>query len=391
MKVPEAKSRVEGRASNNLRPARQFRWTKEEDALLGTMPDERLAKKLSRSVEAVRSRRHEKRISLRRTWRPEDDRLLGTRPDSQIARLVKWTTSSVSERRRRLGIPSFDEQRRSSLTKKLAAMSDQKIARLLRRSHQLDHRQPASRRKSAPKWTAAEDRLLGKWPDERVARFLGRPVKGVQSRRLKLGIRFASPAPRWKPEEERLLDPTAAPGPIRKWTGELSRRLGRSVAAIRNHRRLKYGPVSPPGRRWTRRELRLLGTRPDLEVARLVGRRCGNVQVKRGLLDIPSSRARQKFRWTPAKDRLLGTQDDRDLAERFGCSYAVLKQRRQKLGVAGFGNRPWTKEEERLVGTMRDEEVARLTGRSRKAVKHRRRALNLPQPKAGIRQTTHAP
>lgn len=274
----------------------------------------------------------------------------------------------------------------ASIAAKLATMSDHKINRLLRRSSRpLLRRRPAGRRTRAPNWTEAEDRLLGTWPDERLARFLDRTVKAVESRRLKQGIRFVTPPPHWTAEEERLLDPRSARGPIKKWTVELARRLGRSVVAVRIHRRLKYGQVCPTGRKWTKRELRLLGTRPDREVAVLIGRTYETVQVTRYSLRIPSHRARRKFRWTPAKDRLLGTQIDQVLAERLGCSHAVLKARRQALGISSVGCRLWTPKEERLVGTMRDEEVARRIGRSRKSVVHRRRALNLSQPKAETR------
>ena len=56
MKAPQAKSRVEGRASNKPRSARQFPWTKEEDALLGKLTDHEVAEKLNRTLGAVRDR-----------------------------------------------------------------------------------------------------------------------------------------------------------------------------------------------------------------------------------------------------------------------------------------------------------------------------------------------
>ncbi len=381
MKASQAKSRAGGRAPNQRRSARPVRWTKEEDALLGTLPDERLAKKLRRSLVAVRSRRHLKRISLRRSWRPAEDKLLGTQSDHQIARRLRRAASHVSARRRQLGIPSFDEQQQAAVAKKLAAMSEKTIARLLRRSHRLVRRPAKPGRTSSPPWAAREDELLGKWPDERLARFLGRTRKAVQGRRHKLRILYAPPGRRWTAEEERLLDPRAASGPSRKRTGELARQLDRSAVATRIHRRLKYGPVRPPGRRWTRRELRLLGTRPDLDVAALIGRTYLTVQTKRCGLGIDSYRARRKFRWTPAKDRWLGTLSDEALAKRFGTHRKEVEGRRHALGIAAGLYRPWTPEEERLVGTMRDEEVARRLGRTRKAVAHRLRALSRTQPK----------
>src|SRR5881394_3217916 len=49
-------------------------------------------------------------------------------------------------------------------------------------------------------------------------------------------------------------------------------------------------PVTQAG--WTRREIKLLGTKPDREVARIVGRSASAVQTKRLLLGIRSRRAR---------------------------------------------------------------------------------------------------
>ena len=311
----------------------------------------------------------ESSVSLKLFVSPPGCEWTGTKCNGQ---LMKTTAKRLADPRRS---KARKVRQPTPLADKLAAMSDREIARLLRASHRLTRRRPARRRAKAPNWTPGEDRLLGKWPDKRVARFLGRTLKGVEGRRLKLGIRFCSPPPPWTPEEERLLDPAAARGPIRKWTRQLARQLGRSVVAIRCHRRLKYGAVCSTPRRWTQRELRLLGTRLDREVAGMLGRTCGNVQVKRCSLGLPSYRARHKFRWTAGKDRLLGTESDRVLAERFGCYRKEVESRRHALGIPSRVYRLWTPEEERLVGTMRDEEVARRIGRTRKSVGHRRRAL----------------
>lgn len=355
-------------------------WSEEEDALLGTMPDKPLAKKLGRSVEAVCARRHEKRISLRRKWRPDEERRLGTLPDAQVAKLLQRDQASVTERRRRLGIPSFEEKQRSAVEQKLTAMSDVTIARLMRRSHRLVRRRATPGRTRPPRWTVAEDRLVGKWPDEKVARFLDRTRKGVEARRLALGIRQHAAPPRWTPEEQRLLAPENRKGPLRQWTASLARKLGRTVAAVSERRRLLYGNMVQQ-RPWTARERRLLGTRPDREVAAMTGRKCGTVQVIRNSLGIPSFRARNKFRWTPAKDRLLGKFSDETLAGRFGIYRKEVERRRHALGIRSRVYRLWTPDEEGLIGTMPDAEVACRIGRTRKSVWHRRLALGLPEPK----------
>jgi hypothetical protein len=87
--------------------AHRKRWTVEEDELLGTKSDRALARKLGRSVGAVKGRRHHRRIRFLKPWRPEDDKVLGTRPDNQIARLLGRPAYAVGWRRRKLGISSL--------------------------------------------------------------------------------------------------------------------------------------------------------------------------------------------------------------------------------------------------------------------------------------------
>jgi hypothetical protein len=83
-------------------------WAPEENALLGTIPDKRLARRLKRSYDAVAARRLRQGIPScnpkRKLWRPEDDQILGTRPDGQIALLLRRTVLSIRNRRRKLGV-----------------------------------------------------------------------------------------------------------------------------------------------------------------------------------------------------------------------------------------------------------------------------------------------
>jgi hypothetical protein len=146
------------------------------------MPDERLARKIGRSAKAVKARRNLKRISFHRHWNPKEDALLGTRSDVEVGRLVGRQTSVVLLRRHKLGMPAFQDQ---SIEKKLASMTNRQVARLLRKSHVLRRAAPAEVRSKAPKWSPREDELLGQWPDDRLARFLGRTKKGVESRGIR--------------------------------------------------------------------------------------------------------------------------------------------------------------------------------------------------------------
>lgn len=100
------------------RPPRK--WQSHEDALLGTMTDAALAARLNRGRAGVCERRSKLGISphghikadgtsQRRPhqWTPEEIALLGTMHDAEIARRMGLHRTTVSQRRRKLGIPAF--------------------------------------------------------------------------------------------------------------------------------------------------------------------------------------------------------------------------------------------------------------------------------------------
>ena len=89
-------------------------WTPEDIALLGTVPDENVARQTSRTVEAVRQKREELGIPnpAGNRWRDRDIALLGTLPDREVARRMGRSLQSVTQKRIKLGIPNpFDARR----------------------------------------------------------------------------------------------------------------------------------------------------------------------------------------------------------------------------------------------------------------------------------------
>ena len=88
-------------------------------------------------------------------------------------------------------------------------------------------------------------------------------------------------------------------------------------------------------RRWTAREIRLLGTAPDPEIALRLGRTLWAVMLRRGRLHIQNPAP--KFRWwTPAEDRLLGTMPDEELARRLNRTVQAVARERKLLRIPGF-------------------------------------------------------
>jgi hypothetical protein len=74
---------------------------------------------------------------------------------------------------------------------------------------------------------------------------------------------------------------------------EVARRIGRTPKAAQVMRS-KRGIPNPSGPGWIEGELALLGTAPDAEVAAKVGRTEGAVTLKRCLLGIPTYLDRRK-------------------------------------------------------------------------------------------------
>ena len=165
-----------------------------------------------------------------------------------------------------------------------------------------------------------------------------------------------------------------------------------------------------PPRRWTAREiallgelndyetqdqLALLGVAPDAEIARRFGRSLNSVSSQRWRLHIaapgaprPSSRsgrategppqARKGNPWTPAQDRLLGTADDKQVGARLGRTQAAVWERRKVLGIPpATQHHTWLPSEDALIGVQSDAEIARRLGFAVSAVKARRQKLRI--------------
>jgi hypothetical protein len=106
-----------------LRPDPTHRpWTKQEDALLGTMTDAALLKRLHRTENGIQLRRTRRKIAkfdrVRRRWTAEDERLLGRMSDAKIAKRLECTIQAVSMRRYHLGIPPFANSASNSFSER---------------------------------------------------------------------------------------------------------------------------------------------------------------------------------------------------------------------------------------------------------------------------------
>jgi hypothetical protein len=85
-------------------------WLPEEDALLGQIADEEIARRTGHTFAAVRTRRIARGLrdpSARNRWTPKEILLLGTAADEDIADRVNRSLSSVQSKRKDLRIPAF--------------------------------------------------------------------------------------------------------------------------------------------------------------------------------------------------------------------------------------------------------------------------------------------
>jgi hypothetical protein len=90
------------------------RWTPQELALLGTMPDDALAAQIGKTPGAVRQKREELGIPnpAANSWTAEGIALLGTLPDREVARLLGRSRAAVTQKRCQLGIANPCDRRR---------------------------------------------------------------------------------------------------------------------------------------------------------------------------------------------------------------------------------------------------------------------------------------
>ncbi|NLP63310.1 hypothetical protein [Paraburkholderia sacchari] len=85
--------------------------------------------------------------------------------------------------------------------------------------------------------------------------------------------------------------------------------------------------------------------------------------------------------WTAKEIALLGTVSDAQVAERIGgISFSTVQKKRQELGIPSAmpAHFPWLPEHLALLGVLDDAELARLTGRSTRAVNQKRNKLGIP-------------
>ena len=93
-------------------------------------------------------------------------------------------------------------------------------------------------------------------------------------------------------------------------------------------------------RPWTNSEIQLLGTKPDFDIGRLIGRPGKAVWAKRNALAIaaPESTGR---RWTDEEDKVVRSHPASEAAQKLNRTVTAVQIRARKLGFSPIArNRP---------------------------------------------------
>ena len=94
------------------------------------------------------------------------------------------------------------------------------------------------------------------------------------------------------------------------------------------------------GHFWTEEELNLLGTTKDKDLAKKLRLSKYQVFYKRSQLKIPSFVTRKPIActhdWTKKELALLGTDSDSNIAEKIGISSYMVRRWRVKLSISSF-------------------------------------------------------
>jgi hypothetical protein len=275
-----------------VNPRRTIEWSDDMIALLGTDSDRAIGETLGLPLSAVwRKRRaldipsyYPSRSAPRGfRWQARHLALLGTMTDREVARRIGVSTTTVANKRSQLGIPAFMPRPpriewTAEKIERLGKLTDSQVARemgvctLSVRSKRQALGIAASRESRAISRNASAADLLG-LPTREIVRATGLDEATIRRLREDLGID----------------EPVVAV--LRRLT---RRRASRSGSATRGRESDGAAGQAPTGRRgcrWLAEEIALLGSVPDVEIAALLGRSTSAVTVTRrhaGLLTRPA-------------------------------------------------------------------------------------------------------
>jgi len=259
--------------------SRVYKWSEENIALLGTISDYAIAKRLGICRDTVYWERKRRGIEPWRLhklpdsiWSPTVISKMGEISDKSLADEIGVSQATVSTKRQMLGIPSF-----------------------------VTHRA----------WDAGEVAMLGTAPDKEVAQLIGREVEHVRAARQFRGIPVHR-AERWVESVAHQLgviidaDIAAAVGVLPEAVANARRKRG--IPPARQYKGENFSSSPPRSRQrkpWAPEEISLLGKISDAEVARRTGRTKSGVTMERHnrrITGIDPAKATQLYKQARAQE-----------------------------------------------------------------------------------------
>ena len=330
-----------------FRPIKETEWTIHMLDLLGELPDSVIAREYEISNASVKIKRIEMGVLPygKQTMDPEPDlpkaviRQIGTVPDKQLSDRYGVQRLHIRVYRALHQIPAADytpptlHDWSAKDEEILGTMSDGDVARKLQVPRtQVSHRRkqlgiaPFDRKKTV-RWTKAKLELLGKEPDQLLARQWGYSSQVVALKRESLGIPHSAHVARiWTDEELALLGVITDP--------QLAKKIGispRSVAHKRQELGIPATQTAGPYN-WKKRDLARLGKMPDDELAIELGLSDSFVAQKRRQLGIHPFRSSDQ-RWTDQIFKKMGVISDAESDAELGCSTVLDCKQRNQLNI----------------------------------------------------------
>lgn len=144
---------------------------------------------------------------------------------------------------------------------------------------------------------------------------------------------------------------------------------------------------------WTKKEIGLLGSKPDRVVAEMTGKHISTVRNKRVSLNIDPARkwsAVLADKWTEEEKNLLGVYTDKVVAEITGKTWADVLRTRNLLNIPPLrkGCRILKPEEIKLLGTDTDLNISKILNMSVNNVAAERKKNGINPVKKEIRAWT---
>ena len=370
-------------------------WTANEIKLLGTMFDTQLAPIVGLAPCTVTNYRNSLGIEAFSErgpviWTGIMLRNLGEMSDKDFSEYFEVSPLTTCCKRILMDIPSFTTGDLTPIPilvdaaiKKLGTQTDASLSKEYKRARYIIRLHRHIRgiepfkgvAKSKYNWTKSIIKKLGIIGDSDLARLTGITKEMVRQKRLQLGIKTANRQENIKWSEAmikqlKLMEDSYLAQGLKITVKTVTQK--RESLGIKAH----IGP-----KKWTTRELKLLGTDTDVNIANQLSLSASLIARQRKILNIPSFKGSKPFKWKKSSLAMLGKFTDADIAFELGINASTIWKKRKELNIEpsnlkGHGN--W-RDPAMLnkLGKIPDEKLGNLIGISALAVKAKRNAMGI--------------